>query len=48
MHLEFHIPTEKNDLRKLGEEIAVAAVPLWNLKFTDRFVASFIGLSAVK
>lgn len=48
MHPDFRMPTEKNDLWKLGDEIASVAVPLRNLKFTDRFAASFIGLSTVK
>lgn len=48
MHPDFKMPIEKSDLKKLGDEIAVAAVPLPNLKFTNRFAASCIGLSTVK
>lgn len=48
MHPDFKMPTEKEDLKKLGNEIAVAAVPLRNLKFNDRLAASYIGLSGVE
>lgn len=48
MHHDFKMPTEKEDLKKLGNEIVAVAVPLRNLKFTDRLAASCIGLSPVK
>lgn len=47
MHPDFKMPTDKVDLKKLGEEIAAAVVPLQNLKFTDKLVASYIGLPAI-
>lgn len=48
MHPDFKMPTEKKDLKKLGDEIIVAAVPLQNLKFTDKTATSCIRFSAVK
>lgn len=40
MHPDFKMPTEREDLKKLGSEIANATVPLRNLKFVDRLAAS--------
>lgn len=35
-------------LKKLGEEIVASAPPLHNIKFIDRFAASFLGLPAMR
>lgn len=45
---DFKIPTEKVDLKKLGDEIAATVVPLRNINFNDKVAASYLGLLPIK